>query len=123
VVDDMKDKMVFLITTGLENLEKAITSFKMVSAAVANDMKTTVILQLEGVLLALKGITKKIKEHDQPSLGELIEDLLSQNVPIYVCSGCAERRNLKQEDMLNGVKFVSGGTIMDEAFGATVITY
>ena len=54
-MSDKKEKIVIIATHAEENPDKATIPFIMGSAALAMDVEATIILQVTGVYLALKG--------------------------------------------------------------------
>ncbi|MHA1836314.1 MAG: DsrE family protein [Candidatus Odinarchaeia archaeon] len=95
----MSNKIVFIVTVGKENPEKATIPFILGNAALASDVNVVYFLQRNGVLLAKKGYADGIQSDATPPLKELLKNIISSKVPIYLCSPCAKSRgNLRTID-------------------------
>ncbi|MHA1409033.1 MAG: DsrE family protein [Candidatus Odinarchaeia archaeon] len=119
----MTDKIVFIVTVGQNDPEKATIPFILGNAALASDTEVVYFLQSEGVMIAKKGVAEKINAENFPKLKELLDGIVEAGVPIYLCSPCVKKRNIKEDEIIEGAKVASAATVIDECLDARVLTY
>jgi len=118
------DKLVFIITHGEEDAEKATLPVVMAVTALASDIQATVVLQSSAVWLAKKGFAKLIHENPFPPLVDLLQQFLEADGRLLVCQPCMRKRNIEPSDLIDGVVVVGAPTIIKEVAEATnVLTY
>jgi|SRR5680860_779742 len=60
-------------------------------------------LQAEAVVLAKKGVVNGVQGVGLPTLKVLANTILSQGIPLWVCSACAIARQINESDREVGV--------------------
>jgi uncharacterized protein involved in oxidation of intracellular sulfur len=118
-------KLVFISTFGTDDVERASLPFALATASLASGHEVHVYLQGPGVELLKKDLDRHALQHAPfPSLGELIELFQEAEGLLYGCAPCLQSRNLKQEDLLDGVRIVGGAAMVDQCLSADkVFTY
>jgi len=66
------EKLVFILTHGPEDPERATLPFVMGCAALASDVDVVLTFQAEGVRLVLDGIAEKVEAPGFPPLADLL---------------------------------------------------
>ena len=117
-------KLVIIATHAEESPDRATIPFVMGSAALAMDMEVTVILQITGVYLALKGYADHVHAAGFAPLTELLEIFFEQGGNLMVCSPCIQARKIDPKDLIPQATVIAGGTLISEISSASnVVTY
>ncbi len=123
-MSDKPDKLVIIATHAEESPDKATIPFVMGSAALAMDVDVSIILQVTGVYLALKGYADHVHAAGFPPLMELQETFFEAGGKLMVCSPCIQARKIKPEDLVPEAEVIAGASLVSEALSATnVVSY
>ncbi|KPK25582.1 MAG: hypothetical protein AMK69_13925 [Nitrospira bacterium SG8_3] len=123
-MSDKPDKLVIIATHAEESPDKATIPFVMGSAALAMDVDVSIILQVTGVYLALKGYADHVHAAGFPPLLELQETFFEAGGKLLVCSPCMQARKIKPEDLVPKAEVIAGATLVSEVLSATnVVSY
>ena len=118
------DKLVIIATYAEESPDKATIPFVMGSAALAMDVEVTIILQVTGVYLALKGYVDHVHASGFPPLTELQAAFFEEGGTLFVCSPCIQARKIDPQDLIPQATVIAGATLVLEILSATnVVTY
>ena len=79
----------------------------MGSTALAMDVGVSIILQVTGVYLALKGYADHVHAAGFPPLMELQETFFEAGGKLMVCSPCMQARKITPEDLAN-LEYLAG---------------
>jgi predicted peroxiredoxin len=113
----MEDRLVYIITHAKDNLEMAAIPFKLVGGALAMDVVPVVILQGEGVNLAVKGYLSDDNPHEK-EIKNAINMYLSFGNQIYLCSPCLKERNITDDMIIEGAVTVGAAKVTEEVLKA-----
>lgn len=117
---EKKEKLILLCTHGPEDPERATIPFVMATTAQASDMDVVIGLQVDGVLLARKGVAETIAAPAFPPLKELMDIYLENGGKILVCGPCVKSRQINPEtDFVTGATMVNAATFVKEVSEAT----
>jgi predicted peroxiredoxin len=123
-MSDKNDKLVIIATHAEESPDNATIPFVIGNAALAMDVEVTVILQVTGVYLALKGYADHVHAAGFPPLTELFEAYFEAGGKLMVCSPCIQARKINPEDLLSNSTVIAGATLVTEVLSATnVVSY
>jgi predicted peroxiredoxin len=120
------EKNLYIATHAGENPEKAAMPFVMANAALAMDIKATVVLQGNGVYLARKGyVDNMLPAGGFPPLAKLIKDFFEQGGKLLVCVPCIKERKINEAtDLIEGAQTTAAGALNIEAMESkAVFTY
>ena len=110
----MRSRLVVKLTSGADALERCAQALTVSSVAVASGVEVSLWLTGEAVWLAVPGRAEQMTlEHSAP-LSQLRDDVLAGGA-LTVCTQCAQRRGLVQEDLLPGVRVAGSATFVLEA--------
>ncbi|MBI9083390.1 MAG: DsrE family protein [Desulfobacterales bacterium] len=124
-MEEKEEKILYISTNGGEDPEKAAMPFVMANAALAMDVKATVVLQGNAVYVAQKGYA----EHMLPGGGfppvkKLLDDFVELGGKLWVCVPCIEKRHIDETDLVDGAETTAGGKVNIEALESNaVFTY
>lgn len=117
-------KILYLCTHGPDDAERATLPFAMAIGALATDMAVTLVLQSEGVLLAVAGEAEHISARGMAPLKEHLDEYVTNGGKLLACSACLTARQVSKDSLLEGVEVVSAARLNDEFSGASnVICY
>lgn len=120
----MEDKLLIICTYGPENPEKSTLAFVLANGALSTDVKVTVILQANAVLLAKKGEAEKVSHPGLMPMGELMKSFIELEGELLLCNPCVKNRGLTSDELLPESKLIAAGTVVDEVMRAkSVVTY
>jgi uncharacterized protein involved in oxidation of intracellular sulfur len=123
-MSDKPDKLVIIATHAEESPDKATIPFVMGSTALAMDVDVSIILQVTGVYLALKGYADHVHAAGFPPLLELQETFFEAGGKLMVCSPCIQARKIKPEDLVPEAEVIAGASLVSEVISATnVVSY
>ena len=121
-----EEKVLYIGTHAGEDPEKAAMPFVMANAALAMDVKATVVLQGNGVYLARKGyVDNMLPAGGFPPLAKLMKDFFEQGGKLLVCVPCIKERKISEAtDLVEGAQTTAAGALNIEAMGSkAVFTY
>ncbi len=121
---DEKKKLVIVISRGFDD-ERSSVAWSIANAGVASDMDVTVFLVAAGVDWVRKGAADLARLNPlDPSLKDMISNVLSAGAGVLVCPPCAKVRGYGEEDLLDGIT-IAGAPAMLEVVkqGAATLSF
>ena len=120
----MAGKLFVSLTNAKNDPDKATVGFVVANAAVASGQDTVIFLNVEGAYLASKGYADDIHEEGFAPLKQLMDQFVEAGGTLWVCSPCYKKRNLNEEDLIEGATIVGGAKVVEFlSQGAASITY
>jgi predicted peroxiredoxin len=120
----VENKLVFVLTHGPENPEKATLPFVMAVAAQVSGAEALLIFQSNGVTLLRKGTAEHVPATGFAPLPDLIALYRENGGRFLGCVPCLNARSLTADDLIEGTETVAAGTVVAEFLTATnVIVY
>ncbi len=117
-------KLMISITHAKDNTDKATVGFVVANASVASGVETVIFLSTEGVHLSQNGYADDIHEEGFAPLKQLMTDFVEVGGTIWVCSPCFKKRNLDENNLLDGAIIVGGAKAVEFLItGGSSITY
>ena len=122
---EKEEKILYIGTCAAENSEKAHMPFVMANAALAMDVKATIVLQGSGVYLAKKGYVDSMPPGGGfAPITELLQIFLENGGKLKVCGPCIKERHIEESDLVEGTEITAAGALNVEAMEAkAVFTY
>jgi predicted peroxiredoxin len=105
--------LVVKCTSGAEAPERCSQAFTVASTALAAGASVSLWLTGEAVWFAVAGRAEAFELPHAAPLADLRDAILSDG-RLTVCTQCAARRDLTQEDLLPGVRIAGAATFVDE---------
>ena len=122
MAENKEEKILYIGTCAGDNPEKAAMPFVMACAALAMDIKATVVLQGQGVYLAQKGyLDKMLPGGGFPPMNKLMADFLELGGELKVCVPCIKSRNIEESELVAGSKTTAAGALNLEAIEAKAV--
>jgi len=120
----MAGKFLVSLTNAKNDIDKATVGFVVANAAVASGQETVIFLNVEGAYLASKGYADDIHEEGFAPLKQLMDQFIEAGGTLWVYSPCYKKRNLSEEDLIEGATIVGGAKVVEFlSLGAASITY
>jgi predicted peroxiredoxin len=122
MAENKEEKILYIGTCAGDDPEKASMPFVMACAALAMDIKASVVLQGNGVYLAQKGyVDKMLPGGGFPPMKELLANFLELGGELKVCVPCLKERNINESELVAGSKTTAAGALNIEAIEANAV--
>ncbi|MCY9786152.1 DsrE family protein [Nocardiopsis sp. EMB25] len=112
----MARSMVIKVTAGDDAPERCNQAFTVAAAALASGVEVSLWLTGESAWFAVPGRADDFELPHAAPLAELLAAVLAAG-RVTVCTQCAARRNLEQEDLIEGVRIAGAPTFVEETLG------
>ncbi len=116
-----KEKIVYVVTHGEEDPERATLPFVHANGALAMDVEAVVVLMGTAVMLARKGFVNHVFAGGLPPLKKLLEDFLSQGGRILLCTPCIQFRQIGQADLIEQARPIAAAAFTNEVLTANAV--
>lgn len=111
-------KLVFMITNGPQNPEKATIPFVMAVTAQASGVEAVLGFQADGVSLMKKGVAEGVHFSPFPPLKDLLDTYRKAGGKLLVCVPCLQSRGIAPADLVEGTTQVNAATFIAEIMEA-----
>ncbi|GAA1896126.1 DsrE family protein [Streptomyces sodiiphilus] len=120
----MAQKLVIKVTAGADAPERCSQAFTVAAVAAASGVEVSLWLTGESAWFALPGKAAEFTLPHAAPLPELME-AVSASGGITLCSQCAARRSIGEEDVLDGVRIAGAQVFVSEimADGTQALVY
>jgi len=116
------DKVLVALSCGTDNPNRSTRALHLATVAHKEGKDTTVFLLDEGVYLARQGIA----DHLRAATGDIADDLLTYlqgfDVPILVCTPCAQARQIVEADLIEGARMAPATELIRLSCESAVIS-
>lgn len=109
-------KLVIKVTAGSDAPERCSQAFTVAAVAVASRVEVSLWLTGESSWFALPGRAAEFELPHAAPLPDLIDSIRSGG-QITVCTQCAARRDITEQDVLDGVRIAGAQLFVQEAMG------
>ena len=119
------EKVLIVMTSGPDTPRRCATPFFFATLAAAMDYEVTMFFTIDGTLLLKKGMAETVfpKDGGKPVSG-FLQDALDAGVKFTACTASMELHDMKQEDLIDGIKMVGGAYMWQLAEDAqTTLTF
>jgi predicted peroxiredoxin len=113
-----KEKILYIVTHGAEDPERATFPFMLATAAQAMEVEAVVALQGTSVLLAKKGILEHVAAAGLPPLKDLVTRFVNEGGKILVCVPCIRDRKIDEADLIEGATTTAAAALTQEILTA-----
>ncbi|MFI9604225.1 DsrE family protein [Streptomyces sp. NPDC004069] len=112
----MAKKLVIKVTAGADAPERCSQAFNVAAVAVASGVDVSLWLTGESSWFALPGRAAEFELPHAAPLPELIDSILAAG-RITLCTQCAARREITEQDVIEGVRIAGSQVFVQEALG------
>lgn len=110
---DPQPSLVVKVTSGTEALERLNQAFTVAATAAASGVTVSLWLTGEATWMAVPGRAEEVALSHAAPLTDLREAVLAAG-SITVCGQCAARRELTEEDLVQGVTIRGAAAFVEE---------
>ena len=116
--------LVVKVTAGADEAERCSQGITVAATAAASGVPVSLWLTGEAVWLAVPGRAETFELPHAAPMPDLIASVLALGT-LTVCTQCAQRRNLRLDDLIDGVRIAGSATFVEEAMadGAQALVY
>jgi predicted peroxiredoxin len=105
--------LVVKVTAGKDDPERCNQAFTVAATAAASDVPVSLWLTGEASWLALPGRAADMSLPHAMPLADLLAGVLKAGT-VTVCTQCAARRDITQDDVLDGIRIAGAATFLAE---------
>jgi predicted peroxiredoxin len=107
-----QQKMVVTVTNGVDN-ERASVAWSVANGGVGMGFEVTMFLVSAGVDWARKGAAEKARPNPlDPTIGEMMDNVLSNGGQLLVCPPCAAVRGYEEGDLIDGATLAGSAAML-----------
>ncbi|MCD0485587.1 DsrE family protein [Streptacidiphilus sp. ASG 303] len=110
----MARKLVIKITAGADAPERCSQAFTVAAVAVASGVQVSLWLTGESAWFALPGRAAEFELPHAAPLPDLLDAVLAGG-SVTLCTQCAARRGITQDDVVEGVRIAGAQVFVSEA--------
>ena len=116
--------MVVVVTQGFQD-ERASVAWSVANGGVGMGFEVTMFLVSSGVDWARKGAADKARPNPlDPTIGEMMENVIQSGGKILVCPPCAGVRGYEQENLIESATLAGSPAMLEVAAqGAITLTF
>ncbi|MET9710426.1 DsrE family protein [Nocardiopsis alba] len=120
----MSRSLVIKVTAGEDAPERCNQAFTVAAAALASGVDVSLWLTGEATWFAVPGRAETFELPHAAPLADLLASVLAAG-RMTVCTQCAARRELGQDDLIDGVRIAGAPTFVEESIreGAQALVY
>lgn len=104
--------LVINLTRSTDDVDRCSVAMVVAGASVASEQETKVFLSSEGVALAKMGTADELHEEGFAPMSELVSTFVAAGGAFLVCSPCAKKRGIGEDDLIEGASIVGGATLV-----------
>ncbi|HEY1178575.1 MAG TPA: DsrE family protein [Phytomonospora sp.] len=112
----MSRRLVVKVTAGADAPERCAQAFTVASTALAAGVDVSLWLTGESSWFALPGRAKEFELPHSAPLEDLLAALLAGG-QVTLCTQCAVRRDIGQDDVIEGVRIAGAAVFVEEILG------
>jgi predicted peroxiredoxin/copper chaperone CopZ len=116
-----KQPILVNITRGKNELHAVSMALGLAQSAIKDGRPASIFLNVEAPVFAAKDLDNQLQYSDFPPIKKLLADFLATGGRMMVCRHCASVANLKQEDMIDGVKVLDHQELFSSMTPGTVV--
>ena len=122
MTENNEEKILYIGTRAGDDPEKAAMPFVMACAALAMDIKATIVLQGNGVYLAQKGYADNMLPGGGfPPMKKLLADFLELGGELKICVPCIKSRGIEESELVEGSQTTAAGAVNIAAIEANSV--
>ena len=112
------EKIVYIVTHGADDPERATLPFVLANASQAMDVDAVVVLQASAVFLATPGCLSHVFAAGLPPLKQLVDSFIEQGGRVLVCTPCIKERHIEESELIPGMAPTAAGALVQEVLTA-----
>jgi predicted peroxiredoxin len=117
-----RDLMILFTVDPRKDPERAAMGLSIATAARMSDSQVDIFFALDGVYAAVKDCMKGIVVPEFAPMEEIMAILLEEGVKMHVCHPFLGPRNLRMEDLREGIALTSAVGLVQHGTNASILT-
>lgn len=109
-----RNQLLIKVTAGSDAPERCSQAFTVAATAAASGVQVSLWLTGDAAWFALPGKAAEFELDYAASLSELLDQILELG-SVTLCTQCAMRRSISEEDVLPGVRIAGAAVFVEEA--------
>ena len=105
-----------------KDMDRAFMGLTIATAGLATEVKVKLFFALDGIYAAKKGYLEGLSQEGFVPLQELLDIFLEEGGEIFVCHPFMAKRNITEDDLIDGVVLSAAPSLVCEAVNAQMIT-
>ncbi|MDX1619806.1 MAG: DsrE family protein [Nitriliruptorales bacterium] len=105
--------LLFTCTHGADEPERATVPFIAASTAAVSGQQAIVVCTIEAVRIGTPGYAETVTDDDLTPLATLIQLLVGNGGEIWLCSSCTKKRDIGEDDLIEGARIVGAAKIVE----------
>jgi predicted peroxiredoxin len=106
--------LVIKVTAGKDEPERCGQALNVAATALASGVAVSLWLTGEAAWFALPGRAAEVVLDHSPPFGDLLDSVLAGG-QVTLCTQCAARRGITEQDLMKGVRIAGAATFVAEA--------
>jgi predicted peroxiredoxin len=119
----MNKKFMLVVTHSTDDLDRSNAAMALALSLLSEEADLALFFIFQGALMAKKGVAETIHGQNFAPVSVLWPEILEANIPMYVCGACAKTYDIKEEDLVPGVKIVQLPTLAAEMMDRETISF
>lgn len=116
-----KQKMVVVVTQGFQD-ERSSVAWSVANGGIGMGFEVTMFLVSSGVDWARKGAAEKARPNAlDPTIGEMMDNVLTGGGRILVCPPCAGVRGYEQDDLIESATLAGSVAMLEVAAQEAIV--
>lgn len=107
----MSQKLLFVISKGMEKAGGATRSFQFAAIAAEGGNRVEIFLIDDAIHWAQVGMAEGIYAPTGEKMKDFLDRLIELGCPIYVCKACADKRLIGPDDLIAGSE-IAGAPVL-----------
>jgi len=116
-------KFLFVLSRGTEDPTRSTRCIQFAKVAKETGHEVNIFLIEEGVMVAKVGMVDNIKSPTGDELKGHLDYLVKEKVPIFVCTPCANARQLGPDELVSTAQLDTAKTLIALAAESKVFTF
>lgn len=118
----MTNNVVITISCGTDNTNRSTRGIHLATIAQKEGKNVTLFLLDEAVYLAKEGIITNVRASTGDVADDLLAHLQAHEVPILVCKPCADARQVKEHELVEGARMATAAELIHLVCDAATIS-
>jgi uncharacterized protein involved in oxidation of intracellular sulfur len=119
----MNKKIMLVITHSTDDLERSNAAMALALSLISEGADLALFFIYEGAMMVKAGIAETIHGQNFTPVRDLWPEILEAKIPMYVCGACFKTYNIKEEELVPGVKVVQLPTLAAEMMDRETLTF
>jgi len=121
-INSRENNVLITVSCGTNNPNRSVRAIHLAQVAHGMGKNVAVFLLDEAVYISRKGIAENLRAPTGDVADDLLMYLQEFEVPIYVCAPCADTRQIKEEDLMEGFQMAPATKMWELACKSTTIS-